>query len=142
MPQYDYIDDALVGSLQGLDNHVEGGWSAFGGAIEYGTPVFAEVGEAVRLTPFSQGTGQVNVGFAVRTQNATGQYEQYDAVNVLTRGRCVVQCTTACQANAKVHVDATGKVANAGEELNARFRGSLAGAGNVEVEFYSPTTLL
>lgn len=80
-------------------------------------------------------TGQIFIGMAIQTQNSPGLYEQYDAVNVLVRGYCWADCGTAAQSNLVSYVADTGKVANAGVEIGARFRFSnLTAAGLIVVE--------
>lgn len=79
-------------------------------------------------------TAQVFVGMAVKTQNASGLYEQYDAVNVLVKGYCYGNASTATAANLKAYVGSTGLWANAGVEIGARFRSNLSAAGLVLVE--------
>jgi len=79
-------------------------------------------------------TGQVYIGMAVMTQNSAGLYEQYDAVNVLVKGKVWAQSNTAAAANMPAYVASNGKVANAGGATTAKFRSNLAAAGLALVE--------
>jgi len=82
----------------------------------------------------TQESGQVYLGMAVMTQNSAGLYEQYDAVNVLVKGKVWAQCSTAAAANMLAYVGAAGKMANSGGATTAKFRSDLAAAGLVLVE--------
>lgn len=55
MPEYGYIDEGLPGLLYGLDNQVEGGYSA-AVELEFGRPVFVYPGDEKSLYPFLQDT--------------------------------------------------------------------------------------
>lgn len=86
-------------------------------------------------------TGQTYVGVSVKTQNAPGVYEQYDAVNVLARGTVYADCSTAAKANQDALVGVDSKFANSGLSVNARFRSTISTAGLVIVESNGQTDL-
>ena len=102
--------------------------------------VTAVVAEAITLGA-SQATGvityttaQIFVGMSILTQNDSGLYEQYDAVNVLVKGYAYGDSTTVAAANIAAYVGTDGKFANTGVEIGARFRSNLSSAGLVLVE--------
>jgi hypothetical protein len=91
-------------------------------------------GASQAVATITSDTGQIFLGMAVKTQNSSGLYEQYDAVNVLVGGRVWGQCSTAAQANLGAYVGTDGKLANTGDSLGITFRSNLSAAGLVIVE--------
>jgi len=92
-----------------------------------------------------QASGQVYVGVAMFTQksesldtSANEGYEQYDSVNVMTRGRIYVEAKATVEANNEAYVDNSGadigEFSSAGAELSARYRTNGTSGSIVEVE--------
>lgn len=82
----------------------------------------------------TQGTSQVYLGLAAMTQNSAGLYEQYDAINVLVRGKLWAQSNTAAEANFSAYPESGGKVGSTVTTAIGTFRSNLAAAGLALVE--------
>jgi hypothetical protein len=93
-------------------------------------------------------SGQVFVGLALRTTmpySGTANYPEYCEVNVLERGKCYVETSSAAVQNQPAFVDNAGsdkgKFANAaGLTVDCRFRSDVASAGLAVVEVNGQST--
>ena len=92
MSAYGNMDAAILGLPYGLDFTVESFPAA--ADISAGRPVYQTPGTPTSVTP-TYTVGDVFVGIAMFNQracnDAVGTYEQYDVVNVMTRGQIYVQ---------------------------------------------------
>ena len=107
---------------------VTGGASQAGAAITYGS-------------------AQIFVGVSIFTQNDSGLYEQYDAVNVMVDGMVVVQPAVTILDKNKAYVDNAstdlGEFTSSanGVEVNARYQQNISADGLGQMRIYGPTEM-
>ncbi len=96
MSAYGTMDSAILGNLYGFDADIES--YPCSAAVTPGRPIYQTPGTVTTVhTAYS--AGDVFLGVAVASQRAdiasVGTYEQYEVVNVLSRGKIWVQAAAA-----------------------------------------------
>jgi hypothetical protein len=91
-------------------------------------------GASQAVATITYASSQVYVGISLFNQKYPGEYEQYDAVNVMTRGKVWCPVLATVKSNDEAYIDIAGAelgyFSSAGVEVNARFR-SDATTGNL-----------
>lgn len=129
MAAYDVMDSAILGLPYGLDFTVESFPAA--ADITAGRPVYQTPGTPTSVKP-TYSAGDVFVGIALFDQRAdadsVGTYDQYDVVNVMTRGQIYVQAGAAVStAPAAAYANSSGlfsPTASGNYNVNCMFRGN------------------
>ena len=138
MGAYDKMDLAMQGLLYGFDNQVES--FPCSEAVTPGWPLYQTPGTPTSVHATYQ-SGDVFVGIAIASQrstkNSVGTYEQYDDVNVLTKGKVWVTVSGAVSTAPVAAYATSGKVftvtASGNYNIGAMFRTNQSTSGGLAV---------